>query len=356
MWRFINLFNPFSRLIPAYRWNLVALVMLTLGLLLTACGDLPRFGAGNSGSPDAATIVSEVSPDGTAEGAGVSYRLGLNLGENNSVAQGRFFRITLQENMPGDILWTETNLPRLTFGTLSLNMLPDNALVQPVFQTFVPVAPDIAPQTYPLQISFTSRTGATHQLTRSIEVKAAAFDTQDLTLIDGLEWLADHQADERDDAKLAVAYQLFSPAQPWQSYWNVPLATNWTITTGFAEQRTYNGKPDTLYFHGGLDMAPLSKREGDPVFAPAGGKVVFTGELEARGLVVALDHGQGVTSYYFHLSQIAVEPGQMVAPGDLLGRVGSTGRSTGPHLHWEVRVHGVITDPTGFLDPAFREV
>lgn len=356
MWRFLNLFNPFYRLRAASRWNLIAPLLLTLGLLLAACGNVPQFGVKNSSSPDEAMVISEVFPDDLAGDAKVSYRLGLNLGDTNNVAQGQFMRVSLQENTPGDIIWSENRLPRLTFGTFRVEMLPEDTVTPPVFQAFVPVAPDLTPQEYSLQISFTGRTGKIQQLSRSITVTEAAFASQNLELTDGLEWLADHQADARDDAALAGAYQAFSPAQPWQRYWNAPLAVNWTLTTAFAEQRTYNGRPDTLYFHGGLDMAPLSRRDGDPVFAPAAGKVVFSGELEARGLAVAVDHGQGVTSYYFHLSQIAVEPGQSVEPGAMLGRVGSTGRSTGPHLHWEVRVHGVITDPTGFLDPAFREV
>jgi murein DD-endopeptidase MepM/ murein hydrolase activator NlpD len=64
---------------------------------------------------------------------------------------------------------------------------------------------------------------------------------------------------------------------------------------------------------------------------------------------VVVDHGLGVTSYYFHLSQINVKAGQSLEKGGVVGLVGSTGRATGPHLDWEVRVNGIITDPRNFL-------
>ena len=97
-------------------------------------------------------------------------------------------------------------------------------------------------------------------------------------------------------------------------------------------------------------MAPNSETAGANVQVAAPGKVIFTGSLKARGLSVAVDHGLGVTSYYFHMSQIDVKVGQTLQGGESVGLVGSTGRSTGPHLHWEVRVNGLISDPRNFLN------
>jgi murein DD-endopeptidase MepM/ murein hydrolase activator NlpD len=81
------------------------------------------------------------------------------------------------------------------------------------------------------------------------------------------------------------------------------------------------------------------------VAAPARGVVVFEGKEPARGNVLVLDHGAGVYSTYAHLDRFEVEPGQDVAPGQTLARVGSTGFSTGPHLHWELWVAGSNVDP-----------
>ena len=76
-------------------------------------------------------------------------------------------------------------------------------------------------------------------------------------------------------------------------------------------------------------------------------------ELQVRGMAVIIDHGAGVMSGYFHLSEIAVQPGDQIAAGQLIGKVGATGLVTGSHLHWEMRVGGVAVDPLEWLDRRF---
>lgn len=132
--------------------------------------------------------------------------------------------------------------------------------------------------------------------------------------------------------------------QLWQSTWKKPVDSN-RITTIFGIRRSYNGGPYRSY-HEGLDYGAPT---GTPVFAPAPGVVALAEALFVRGNAVVLQHGLGVCSGYWHLSRIAVKPGQRVEAGDLIGYVGSTGLSTGPHLHFEVRVHGVPTDPAAWL-------
>lgn len=98
-------------------------------------------------------------------------------------------------------------------------------------------------------------------------------------------------------------------------------------------------------FHAGVDIAAPY---GAPVVAAAAGRVVFTGWEGALGLVVVVDHGDYVTRYG-HLSRVAVQPGQQVDKGQLIAYVGSTGRSTGPHLHYEVYLQGRLMNPRHFL-------
>ncbi|MDI3328416.1 MAG: peptidoglycan DD-metalloendopeptidase family protein [Alicyclobacillaceae bacterium] len=94
--------------------------------------------------------------------------------------------------------------------------------------------------------------------------------------------------------------------------------------------------------HPGVDIgAPY----GAPVYASNGGRVIFAGWDGGYGLCVRIDHGGGVVTVYGHLSQILVVPGQAVAQGQVIGRVGATGEATGPHLHYEVRVGGRVVDP-----------
>jgi len=98
--------------------------------------------------------------------------------------------------------------------------------------------------------------------------------------------------------------------------------------------------------HAGLDM---SAPPGTPVFAPADGVVSFVGYDSGYGKLVSIDHGYGVVTRYGHNSRTFVEQGQPVHRGDVISAVGSTGRSTGAHLHYEVRVHGVPVDPINYI-------
>ena len=99
-------------------------------------------------------------------------------------------------------------------------------------------------------------------------------------------------------------------------------------------------------FHPGQDIAAP---RGTPVYAPAEGTVVEAGWKNGYGQTVVLDHGNGLTTRYGHLSKIEVSAGQELRRGDLLGQVGSTGRSTGPHLHYEVRVGELPVSPSHYL-------
>jgi murein DD-endopeptidase MepM/ murein hydrolase activator NlpD len=120
---------------------------------------------------------------------------------------------------------------------------------------------------------------------------------------------------------------------------------NGTLEGGFGGRRNPFGGPG-YEFHSGQDIeAPW----GAPVIAGASGKVIFVGWQNGYGQLVVVDHGGGLTTRYGHLSQIDVELDQVVSRGELLGKVGSTGRSTGPHLHYEVRINDEPVDPLPYL-------
>lgn len=99
-------------------------------------------------------------------------------------------------------------------------------------------------------------------------------------------------------------------------------------------------------FHSGID---IPKPLGSPVYAPADGVVGFVGQSEASGRALILGHGEGIVTHYAHLSKTHVKEGQFVKKGERIGDVGNTGRSTGPHLHYEVRVNGFPIDPRRHL-------
>jgi len=114
-----------------------------------------------------------------------------------------------------------------------------------------------------------------------------------------------------------------------------------TITGVYGSQRFYNGKPKTPHY--GLDYAG---KKGDPVKAPATGTVVLNvPDMFYSGGTMIIDHGHGITSTFLHLSNSYVKVGDIVNQGDVVAAVGSTGRSTGPHLDWRVNWFNVRLDP-----------
>lgn len=133
------------------------------------------------------------------------------------------------------------------------------------------------------------------------------------------------------------------PATPVRA----PLAGPLQPTSSFGYRTDpFLGRPA---LHSGID---LRDSYGAPVRAAAGGVVTVAGQRGGYGNLVEVDHGDGMSTRYGHLSEIDVVPGEPVKPGATLGRVGSSGRSTGPHLHYEVRIDGEAVDPARFLEAA----
>lgn len=147
---------------------------------------------------------------------------------------------------------------------------------------------------------------------------------------------------ERELAEQQAAYRLFSPNQPSNLLLDKPV--DGPLSSPFGLRRFFNGQERNP--HSGLDFAVPA---GTPVKAPAAGKVVLVGDYFFNGKTVFVDHGQGLISMFCHLSRVDVQVGQEVPRGGVVGRVGSTGRATGPHLHWNVSLNDVRVDPSIFI-------
>jgi murein DD-endopeptidase MepM/ murein hydrolase activator NlpD len=139
-----------------------------------------------------------------------------------------------------------------------------------------------------------------------------------------------------------------STLREWTAEWLATEPFNWPrppeLTSPFGQRRVFNGVTQSR--HLGLD---IRGRRGTPVYAPAAGRVALLGDFFYQGNAVYLDHGLGLVTAYFHLSAVDVRQGDLVEPGQLLGRVGTTGRSTAPHLHWSAYVSGQNVDPASLI-------
>lgn len=177
---------------------------------------------------------------------------------------------------------------------------------------------------------------------RSLAVNLAnrSFATQRIRLPAGSSSLGtDHEF-----ARVAEFKRIVTPQRHWQG----PLVrpSQGRVSTEFGVRRYYNGVFAQDYYHRGVDYAAAT---GSPVVAPAAGHIRLVGRVvdgfELHGNTVGIDHGQGVLSIMIHLSRIDVAEGDFVTAGQVVGGIGSTGASTGPHLHWGLYVHGVAIDP-----------
>jgi hypothetical protein len=210
---------------------------------------------------------------------------------------------------------------------------------------FIGIGVEQAPGPYALDIAFTLTNGTTGALHEEITVLATDWTVDALTFTGNQEQrFLDAQVISDEEAQLREVYAIDSPEKLWDGPWQLPIDS--PLTARFGEQRSINGGPPTGH-HGGTD---LGAEAGTPVGATNHGVVVMARQLARRGNFVVIDHGGGVLSGYGHLSQFAVAEGQVVAPGDTIGLVGSTGLSTGAHLHWEISVDGVLVDALRFFD------
>jgi murein DD-endopeptidase MepM/ murein hydrolase activator NlpD len=148
--------------------------------------------------------------------------------------------------------------------------------------------------------------------------------------------------------------QLFSPVSTekyWDNVFSLPVdpAFAGCYTSWYGARRSYNGSAYE-YVHTGQDICG---QIGNPIYAAASGVVVFAGPLTVRGNATMIDHGWGVYTAYMHQSEILVKVGDRVEQGQLIGKVGNTGRVEGPHLHFEVIVGGIQVDPLQWLSQEF---
>ena len=178
-----------------------------------------------------------------------------------------------------------------------------------------------------------------------LEVKAGDFVVRRLEVPGRYVELAprDRARAEKEARRLDELFSTVTPERGWGDAFRLPLDGS-EPSGNFGQRRILNGVPRSP--HSGVDFGA---RTGTPVRAPAAGRVVLVGSLFFSGRTVVLDHGLGLYTFYGHLSATTVREGEGVEAGDVLGRVGATGRATGPHLHWSARLGGARVNPLALV-------
>ena len=190
-----------------------------------------------------------------------------------------------------------------------------------------------------LTLNLTSESGEKNTLTRKITVDKKWRPVQYLSMSSSnAAKYEDPQADKEEEL-VFTALEDLQPGLRWKGNFVDPSPA--PRSSPFGVRRVRNGK--TAGFHRGLDYAGAV---GEPIYAPADGKVTLVGpNFTLLGNCVIINHGEGLTGLYLHLSSIGVKEGQSVKKGQVIGRIGNTGASTGPHLHYATYFHGVPIDP-----------
>jgi murein DD-endopeptidase MepM/ murein hydrolase activator NlpD len=186
--------------------------------------------------------------------------------------------------------------------------------------------------------------GARHLAEAEIVVRPNPHPVQELAIPANVLAVSTPEGRELEARTLEAAFAAVRELPGWEEPFLLPIEGRGT--SGFGLPRRY-GPGGNVSYHLGTDIAAP---EGTPIQATNDGVVLVAGQYPIKGGLVILDHGFGVTSLYFHQSLVLVEVGDAVQRGDVIGLVGSTGLSTGPHLHWEMRVDGVPTDPMAWVE------
>jgi biotin carboxyl carrier protein len=156
----------------------------------------------------------------------------------------------------------------------------------------------------------------------------------------------DQASIQAERERLFQIWGMASVQPQWHEAFRLPIDQFLSITSRYGARRSYNGGPYDRY-HEGVDFAANG---GTAVLAPASGTIVVAEVLYVRGGTVIVDHGLGIYTGYYHMADVVVAPGETVSQGQLLGAVGTTGLSTGNHLHWDLLVNGIWVDASAWQE------
>ena len=246
---------------------------------------------------------------------------------------------------PGEIVVLSITVPE-TSDKVRVRAFDRDVAVYPdgdrAWRALVGIDLDVKPGTYPVTVTAAGAPPA--RATYDLVVKPRLFRTRRLTVNEAFVTPppSEQERIDRDAALLAGVWSTPAGERLWTAPFVRPVPQE--ANSAFGTRSIFNGKPRNA--HGGADFLSPA---GTPIQAPNAGRVAVARDLYFSGNTVIIDHGLGLFSMLAHLSAIDVHEGDRVTTGQILGRVGATGRVTGPHLHWAVRASSARVDPLSLL-------
>ncbi|NWJ47736.1 MAG: M23 family metallopeptidase [Chloroflexi bacterium] len=255
--------------------------------------------------------------------------------DSGAVVQGHTLKVRVLGSVPSNVT-ASFNGQKLTFVSQAGELA-----------AYAPIVSNAALRPQLLRTEIIDNTGVVRRFDQNIGVLAGQFEHQTIQLDPAVESsLGSDEEQQRERDRDFSFYNQVTPVKLWSGRFSWPLTG--PITTPFGSRRDYVGGGSEIH-----DAIDLGVPQGTPIRAPQRGIVVLAEFQKVRGGIVIIDHGLGVHSAYFHQSVIAVKVGDMLNQGDLIGKVGTTGLSTGAHLHWEIRIGAIGVDPEEWIKRDF---
>jgi len=340
---------------------LAILLILALGTLFSACGagsaasavsDQPASGQTVSDAlPESSSIPMESSVGRTIDTALAATEKKYDIPSYEEVYISPSFSISSTETVQGEILTvhavmnSETAAPEISTELGTPVFIPDG---EGRYVAFVSVGFAQTPGDYTISVCAGTDEGgnALKTVNFPVSVTAREYGEQHMTIsqstVDSTRGA--ENANEDYAEKIKSLYPTYDEIKYWTESFLQPVEAR--VSTAFGLYRYTNGSA-TPTRHTGIDLAAAA---GTLVPASNSGRVVFAGEVFITGNTIVIEHGGGLKTYYFHLNEIDVEKDQMVERGEIIGKVGSTGYSTGAHLHFEVKLGEYALNPWSLFD------
>lgn len=298
-------------------------------------------------------IINDFNPWEIVEENQISYIWEIIPGENfvAPVSMERtvnetliFDKLPLTQGKTSSIIINQKNAnAQATFDNMTINFydLGDSSVA--IFGPHALKEPGL----YPFHLEYTKASGEKFIVDQLISLQSGFYPNDPALSVDPA--TMDSSLTQSEENQINEIISQRTNEKYWNGLFKIPVDEPVCIKSWFGNRRSYNGGPYDR-FHAGVDYGVCANLN---IYAPADGIVVFTGPLTVRGNATIIDHGLGVFSGFWHQSNIFVQVGNKVTAGDLIGEIGTTGRSTGPHLHWEVITNSIQVDPLDWLDIEF---